>query len=31
MRRAQGMRRGRAGETNLAKDMATEGWMQMAK
>lgn len=30
MRRAQVMRRGRVGETNLAKDMATEGWMKLA-
>jgi hypothetical protein len=26
MRRAQIMRRGRVGETNQARDMATEGW-----
>lgn len=31
MRRAQIMRRGRVGETNLARDMATEGWMKLAK
>jgi hypothetical protein len=31
MRRAQVMRRGRVGETNQAKDMATEGWMQLSK
>ena len=31
MRRAQIMRRGRVGETNLARDMATEGWMKLAR
>ena len=31
MRRAQIMRRGRVGESNMARDMATEGWMQLAK
>lgn len=31
MRRAQVMRRGRVGESNLARDMATEGWMKLAK
>ena len=25
------MRRGRVGESNMARDMATEGWMQLAK
>lgn len=30
MRRAQVMRRGRVGESNLARDMATEGWMKLA-
>jgi hypothetical protein len=30
MRRAQVMRRGRVGETNQARDMATEGWMKLA-
>lgn len=30
MRRAQIMRRGRVGETNMARDMATEGWMKLA-
>jgi hypothetical protein len=31
MRRAQIMRRGRVGETNRARDMATEGWMKLAR
>ena len=31
MRRAQIMRRGRVGETNQARDMATEGWMKLAR
>jgi hypothetical protein len=31
MRRAQIMRRGRVGETNLARDLATEGWMKLAR
>ena len=31
MRRAQVMRRGRVGETNHARDMATEGWMKLAR
>jgi hypothetical protein len=31
MRRAQNMRRGRVGETNQARDMATEGWMKLAR
>jgi hypothetical protein len=30
LRRAQVLRRGRVGETNLARDMATEGWMKLA-
>ena len=30
MRRAQVMRRGCVGETNQARDMATEGWMRLA-
>ena len=30
-RRVQVMRRGRVGETNQAKDMATERWMKLAK
>jgi hypothetical protein len=30
MRRAQILRRGRVGETNQARDMATEGWMKLA-
>jgi len=25
------MRRGRVGESNLERDMATEGWMKLAK
>jgi hypothetical protein len=29
--RAQVMRRSRIGETNLAHDMATEGWMKLAR
>lgn len=31
MRRAQILRRGRVGETNQARDMATEGWMKLAR
>jgi hypothetical protein len=31
MRRAQIHRRGRVGETNQARDMATEGWMKLAR
>lgn len=31
MRRAQLHRRGRVGETNQARDMATEGWMRLAR
>jgi hypothetical protein len=31
MRRAQVMRRGCVGESNLERDMATEGWMKLAK
>ena len=31
MRRAQVMRRGRVGESNMARDMATESWMNLAK
>jgi hypothetical protein len=31
MRRAQILRRGRFGESNQARDMATEGWMKLAK
>jgi len=30
MRRAQILRRGRFGESNQARDMATEGWMKLA-
>jgi hypothetical protein len=30
LRRAQVLRRGRVGETNEARDMATEGWMKLA-
>jgi hypothetical protein len=29
LRRAQVLRRGRVGETNEARDMATEGWMKL--
>jgi hypothetical protein len=31
LRRAQVLRRGRVGETNEARDMATEGWMKLAR
>jgi len=31
LRRAQVLRRGRVGETNEARNMATEGWMKLAK
>jgi hypothetical protein len=31
LRRAQVLRRGRVGETNEARDMATEGWTKLAK
>jgi hypothetical protein len=31
MRCALVMRRGRVGETNMARDMATERWMMLAK
>jgi hypothetical protein len=31
MRRAQIIRRGRVGETNQARDLATEGWMKLAR
>jgi hypothetical protein len=30
IRRAQVLRRGRVGETNQARDMATEGWVRLA-
>jgi hypothetical protein len=31
LRRAQVLRRGRVGETNEARNMATKGWMNLAK